>query len=46
LRRRNALIFAENVLYSRKMSKTAHPSRSPVGSVIFRVVSEEHQPGT
>src|SRR5262249_17362193 len=29
LRRRKALIFAKNVLYSRKMSKTPHPSRSP-----------------
>jgi len=28
------------------MSKTSHPSRSPVGSIIFRVVSEEPQPGT
>jgi hypothetical protein len=35
LQRRKALIFAENVLYSQKMSKTAHPSRSPWGALFF-----------
>src|SRR5215472_19080307 len=35
LQRRKALILAENVLYSWKMSKTSHPSRSPVGALFF-----------
>jgi hypothetical protein len=40
------LIPAKNVLYSRKMSKTPHPSRSPWGALFFGLLSRNPQLGT
>jgi hypothetical protein len=45
LRRRKALILAENVLYTKKMSKTPHASRSRWGAIFFGVFPRNRQTG-